>query len=80
MQVNFFNGFIDQNSLDAEKAQANDYAAAVEAYMAQRKAEGKEVNYIEVDRIEREWMAGLPRPELKALIDSHRPRRESCGN
>src|ERR1700734_3677467 len=69
VQVNFFNGFIDQNFLDAEKAQANDKAAAVEAYMAQRKAEGKEVNYIEVDRIEREWMAKLPRPPLKALID-----------
>src|ERR1700734_2844287 len=69
VQVNFFNGFIDQNFLDAEKAQANDKAAAVEAYMAQRKAEGKEVNYIEVDRIEHEWMAKLPRPPLKALID-----------
>jgi membrane dipeptidase len=69
VQVNFFNGFIDQNFLDAEKAQAKDKAAAVEAYMAQRKAEGKEVNYIEVDRIEREWMAKLPRPPLKALID-----------
>jgi len=69
VQVNFFNGFIDQNFLDAEKAQANDQAAAVNAYMAQRKAEGKEVNYIEVDRIEREWMAKIPRPPLKALID-----------
>jgi membrane dipeptidase len=69
VQVNFFNGFIDQNFLDAEKAQANDKAAAVETYMAQRKAESKEVNYIEVDRIEREWMAKLPRPPLKALID-----------
>src|SRR6202522_3828947 len=36
VQVNFFNGFIDQNFLDAEKAQANDKTAAVEAYMAQR--------------------------------------------
>ena len=69
VQVNFFNGFIDQNFLDAEKAQANDKAAAVAAYMAQRKAEGKEVNYIEVDRIEREWMAKIPRPPLKSLID-----------
>jgi membrane dipeptidase len=69
VQVNFFNGFIDQNFLDAEKAQSNDKTAAVDAYMAQRKAEGKEVNYIEVDRIERQWMAKIPRPPLKSLID-----------
>jgi len=69
VQVNFFNGFIDQNFLDAAKAQDKDKAAAVDAYMAQRKAEGKEVNYIEVDRIERGWMAKIPRPPLKALID-----------
>jgi membrane dipeptidase len=69
VQVNFFNGFIDQNFLDAEKAQDKDKTAAVDAYMAKRKAEGKAVNYIEVDRIEREWMAKLPRPPLKSLID-----------
>jgi membrane dipeptidase len=33
------------------------------------KAQGKPVNYIEVDRIEREWMAKIPRPPLKSLID-----------
>jgi membrane dipeptidase len=69
VQVNFFNGFIDQTFLDAEKAQSDAKAAAVDAYLAQRKAEGKPVNYIEVDRIEREWMAKLPRPPLKSLID-----------
>lgn len=69
VQVNFFNGFIDQNFLDAVNAQAKDQAAAVTAYLAQRKAEGKPVNYIEVDRIEREWMAKIPRPPLKSLID-----------
>jgi membrane dipeptidase len=69
VQVNFFNGFIDQTFLDAEKAQSDAKAAAVAAYIAQRKAEGKPVNYIEVDRMEREWMARIPRPPLKSLID-----------
>src|ERR1700723_2420921 len=69
VDVNFYSGFDDQSYWDANKAQEKEKAAAVEAYMAQRKAEGKEVNYIEVDRIEREWMAKLPRPPLKALID-----------
>jgi membrane dipeptidase len=69
VQVNFFNGFIDQKFLDAAKAQSDAQAAAIAAYLAQLKAEGKPVNYIGVDRIEREWMAKLPRPPLKSLID-----------
>jgi len=32
-------------------------------------AQGKPVNYIEINRIEREWMAKIPRPPLKSLID-----------
>ena len=36
---------------------------------AEVKAEGKPVNYVDVDRIEREWMAKIPRPPLKSLID-----------
>jgi membrane dipeptidase len=33
------------------------------------KSEGKDVNYIELDRIERQWIAKIPRPPLKSLID-----------
>ena len=70
VQVNFFSGFIDENFLNAEQAQAKDKAAAVDAlHRRRRRAEGKAVNYIEVDRIEREWMAKIPRPPLKSLID-----------
>ena len=69
VQVNFFNGFIDENFRKAAEAQAKDQAAAVKQYLDQMKAEGKPVNYIEVDRIEREWLAKLPRPSLSALID-----------
>ena len=69
VQVNFFNGFIDENFRKAAEAQAKDQAAAVKQYLDQMKAENKPVNYIEVDRIEREWLAKLPRPPLSALID-----------
>src|SRR5437867_1052028 len=69
VQVNFFNGFIDHNYLDAIEAQSKDQAAAVQKYLDQLKAEGKPVNYVDVDRIEREWMAKIPRPPLKSLID-----------
>src|SRR6267154_1755227 len=69
VQVNFYSGFIDDSFRIAMEAQAKDQAAAVENYVGQLKAEGKPVNYIEINRIEREWMAKIPRPPLKALID-----------
>ena len=69
VQVNFFNGFIDENFRKAEEAQRPDQEAARQKYMAQMKSEGKEVNYIELDRIERQWIAKIPRPPLKSLID-----------
>jgi membrane dipeptidase len=69
VQVNFFNGFDDEDFRKAIAAQAKDQAAAVQKYMDELKTEGKPVNYVEVDRIEREWMAKIPRPPLKSLID-----------
>ncbi|HXJ88874.1 MAG TPA: dipeptidase [Candidatus Binatia bacterium] len=69
VQVNFFNGFIDENFRKASDAQRADALAARQKYIDQKKAEGKEVNYIELDRIEREWIAKIPRPPLKSLID-----------
>ena len=70
VQVNFFNGFDDQQYLDASKAQSKDREAEVKAYIDQQKAAGKTVSYIEVDRIERKWSAKIPRPPLKVLIDN----------
>jgi len=69
VQVNFFNGFIDENFRKAVDAQKPELEAARQKYMDQMKSEGKEVNYIEIDRIEREWLAKIPRPPLSALID-----------
>ncbi|MGH9496509.1 MAG: dipeptidase [Candidatus Sulfotelmatobacter sp.] len=69
VQVNFFNGFIDEDFRKAADAQRKDEAAAVQAYSDKLKAEGKPVSYVELDRIEREWLAKIPRPPLKSLID-----------
>jgi len=69
VQVNFFNGFDDQNFLNAVNAQRKDQAAAVQKYVDEMKAQGKAVTYVDEDRIEREWMAKIPRPPLKSLID-----------
>jgi membrane dipeptidase len=69
VQVNFYNAFIDDNYRKAAEAQMKDREAAVKAYDDQQKAAGKTVNYLDSDRIEREWAAKIPRPPLSALID-----------
>jgi membrane dipeptidase len=69
VQVNFFNRFIDDDFRKAAEAQRKDEAAAVKAYSDKLKAEGKEPSYVDLDRIEREWLAKIPRPPLKSLID-----------
>jgi len=69
VQVNFYSGFDDENFRKAMEAQAKDQAAAIQKYTDQLKAEGKPVNYVDIDRIEREWMAKIPRPPLSSLID-----------
>jgi membrane dipeptidase len=69
VQVNFFNGFDDENFRKALDAQRADLKAATDKFIAERKAEGKPVTYIDLDRLSREWMAKIPRPPLKSLID-----------
>jgi membrane dipeptidase len=69
VQVNFFNGFDDADFRKALAAQSKEQAAAIQKYMGQLKGEGKPVNYVDIDRIEREWTAKIPRPPLKSLID-----------
>lgn len=69
IQVNFFDGFIDENFRKANEAQKAEAEAATRKYVEQKKAEGKEVSYIELDRIERQWIGKIPRPPLKSLID-----------
>jgi len=69
VQVNFYSGFVDQRFRNANEAQDKDEKAAVQKYLDSLKAQGKPVNYIEKDRIEREWTAKIPRPPFKVLID-----------
>jgi len=70
VHVNFFSAFDDQKYLDAFRAQSKEQDAAVEEYVARKKAAGQPVSYLDKDRIEREWSARIPRPLLKSLIDN----------
>ena len=69
VQINFFSGFVDQDYRNAMLAQEKDQEAAIQKYIDSLKAQGKPVNYLEVDRMQREWMAKIPRPPFKVLID-----------
>lgn len=69
VQVNFFSGFDDEDFRKAVDAQSKDQAVAIQKYVDSLRAEGKPVNYVEIDRIEREWMAKIPRPPFHVLID-----------
>jgi membrane dipeptidase len=69
VQTNFYSAFIDENYRKAMEAQQKATDAAVEAHIAEVKAAGKPVTYLDKDQIEREWGAKIPRPPLKSLID-----------
>ena len=69
VQVNFFSGFLDEDCRKAMEVQSKDQAAAIKKYVDDLKAQGKPVNYIEINRIEREWMTKIPRPPFHVLID-----------
>jgi membrane dipeptidase len=70
VQVNFYNAFINENYRQASEAQKIDRDAAVAEYVAQRKAAGQPITYLDQDSIERKWAAKIPRPPLKSLIDN----------
>ena len=69
VDVNFYSAFDDENFRKAADAQRKEVDAATQQYIAKQKAAGKPVNYMEVDHIQREFSARIPRPPLRSLID-----------
>ena len=69
VDVNFFSGFDDQKYWDAAQSQRAAQQQAIHDYLEKLKAEGKTPTYADEDRMEREFIAKIPRPPLKALID-----------
>jgi membrane dipeptidase len=60
---------VDEAFHKAMDAQKEAQHAAIQKYMDDMKAQGKPVSYIDLDVIGREWLAKIPRPPLKSLID-----------
>jgi membrane dipeptidase len=69
IQVNFFNGFLSQSWLNAQKAIKPEADKAVQALKDKAKAEGKPVPYDEIDKLQRQYADRIPRPPLSVLID-----------
>jgi membrane dipeptidase len=69
VQVNFYSAFLSQAYRDAQKAQKSEVDKAVQEVKDKAKAEGKEVNYEDISKVERQYADRIPRPPLSALID-----------
>jgi membrane dipeptidase len=67
VQVNFYSGFISQAYRDAAKAQQPEVDKAVQDF--KDKADGKQVTYADLEKIQRSYADKIPRPPLSALID-----------
>jgi membrane dipeptidase len=70
VMVNFYSGFISQAYRDAQKAQKPEVDKATAELKAKFKAEGREVTYGDLEKLQRELADRIPRPPLSALIDN----------
>src|SRR5271163_1813472 len=69
VQVNYYSGFIGQAYRDASIAQQAEVTKATEELKAKFKAEGKQVIYGDLEKLQREYADRIPRPPLSLLID-----------
>jgi membrane dipeptidase len=69
IMVNFYSGFISQAYRDAQIKQKPEVDKATEELKAKFKAEGKEITYSDLEKLQREMADRIPRPPLSALID-----------
>ena len=69
VQVNFYSAFISQAYRDAQKAQKPEVDKAVQDLKDKAKADGKQVTYEEISKVQRQYADRIPRPPLSALID-----------
>lgn len=69
VMVNFYSGFISDKFRQAYAAQAPEREAAMKAFGAKLKAEGKPTTYQMVNEISKQWTAKIPRPAFSDLID-----------
>jgi membrane dipeptidase len=69
VQVNFYSGFISQAYRDASRAQKPEVDRAIQELKDKYKAEGKQLTYGELEKLQSSYANKIPRPPLSALID-----------
>ena len=69
VQVNYYSAFLSQAYRDAQKAQKPEVDKAVQDLKDKAKAQGREVTYEDISKVERQFADRIPRPPLSALID-----------
>jgi len=69
VQINYYSAFISQAYRDASIAQQPEVQKATEELKAKFKAEGKQVTYGDLEKLQRQYADRIPRPPLSALID-----------
>jgi membrane dipeptidase len=69
VQVNYYSAFLSQAYRDAAAAQQPEVDKATADLKARYKAEGKEVTYGDLEKLQRQYADRIPRPPLSALID-----------
>lgn len=69
MDINFYDGFLDQNFADAYKKIEAPMTAAVKAAREQYSKEGKRLTYAGEAKIEAKYYAGLPIPSYTVIAD-----------
>jgi membrane dipeptidase len=69
VMVNYYSGFLSQQYRDALKAQEPELNKATDELKAKFKAEGKQVTYSDLEKLQRQHADRIPRPPLSLLID-----------
>jgi membrane dipeptidase len=69
VQVNFYSAFLSQAYRNAQKAQKPEVDKAVRELKDKAKAEGREVTYDQISKVEQQFADRIPRPPLSVLID-----------
>jgi membrane dipeptidase len=69
VDINFYDGFLDQDFADAYKKVEGAMEAEVKAAREQRAREGKRLTYLEETKIDEKYYAGLPIPSYTRIAD-----------
>jgi len=69
IMVNFYSAFLSQDYRNAQQAQRDEVKKAEQALKDKFKAEGKEVTYSDIEKVDRQLADRIPRPPLSVLID-----------